>query len=110
MRMNHYQVPDGLEVRDEQLGMGAHTDYGIVTVLWADRVPGLEILRPDGSWLPVTPLPGALLINLGDLLARWTNTIGGCRRCIEWYHHAMRPTNSSVGDRRRSSTTAMPTR
>lgn len=73
LRMNHYDVPPGVAVGDDQLGMGAHTDYGIVTVLWADPVPGLEILRHDGSWLPVLPAPGALLINLGDLLARWSN-------------------------------------
>ena len=74
LRMNNYVVPDdGEAIAPDQLGMGAHTDYGIVTVLWADPVPGLEILRPDGSWLPVLPQPGALLINLGDLTARWTN-------------------------------------
>lgn len=73
MRMNHYDVPPGVEIGPSQMGMGAHTDYGIVTVLWADPVPGLEILRPDGSWYPVIPAPGALLLNLGDLLARWTN-------------------------------------
>lgn len=73
LRLNHYAVPDGVIVEEAQMGMGAHTDYGIVTVLWADPVPGLEILRSDGSWLPVLPEPGALLINLGDLLARWTN-------------------------------------
>lgn len=73
LRMNHYEVPEGVRLELRQLGMGAHTDYGIVTVLWADPVPGLEILRPDGSWHPVVPAPGAVLINLGDLLARWTN-------------------------------------
>ena len=73
LRMNHYDVPVGVEVGESQMGMGAHTDYGIVTVLWADPVPGLEILRADGGWLPVTPEPGALLINLGDLTARWSN-------------------------------------
>ena len=73
LRMNHYHVPEDIVVGEGQLGMGAHTDYGIVTVLWADPVPGLEILRVDGTWLPVVPTPGALLINLGDLLARWSN-------------------------------------
>ncbi|MFN3257813.1 MAG: isopenicillin N synthase family dioxygenase [Ilumatobacter sp.] len=73
LRMNHYHVPDGITLEPSQLGMGAHTDYGIVTVLWADPVAGLEILRPDGSWLSVVPEPGALLINLGDLTSRWTN-------------------------------------
>lgn len=73
LRLNRYDVPDGVAIGESRMGMGAHTDYGIVTVLWADPVLGLEILRPDGSWLPVAPVQGALLINLGDLLARWTN-------------------------------------
>lgn len=72
LRLNHYLVPDDVEIGDE-MGMGAHTDYGIVTVLWADAVPGLEIMRHDGTWVSVVPEPGALLINLGDLLARWSN-------------------------------------
>ena len=75
LRMNRYSMPDG-DVRLEpgQLGMGPHTDFGIVTVLWADDVlPGLQILDSDGGWNDVRPAPGALLINLGDLLARWTN-------------------------------------
>jgi isopenicillin N synthase-like dioxygenase len=53
--------------------MGAHTDYGIVTVLYADRVPGLQIVGPDGAWHDVMPAEQALLVNLGDLLAQWTN-------------------------------------
>jgi len=99
LRMNHYDVPDGIVVEDSQMGMGAHTDYGIVTVLWADAVPGLEILRSDGSWLGVVPEPGALLINLGDLLARWTND-----RWMSTMHRVVPPRNSS-GDltRRRSA-------
>ena len=74
LRMNNYRLPRpdvGLE--PGQLGMGAHTDYGIVTVLWADRVPGLEIHGADGRWHPVMPAGGALLVNLGDAAARWTN-------------------------------------
>ena len=53
--------------------LGAHTDYGIVTVLYADPVPGLQIVGPDGRWHDVVPEPGALLINLGDITAQWTN-------------------------------------
>lgn len=89
LRMNHYHVPPGIELAEGQLGMGAHTDYGIVTVLWADAVPGLEILRPDGSWLPVVPYDGALLINLGDLLARWTND-----RWLSTMHRVVPPRNA----------------
>lgn len=57
----------------EALGMSEHTDYGIVTVLYADPVPGLQIVGPEGAWHDVLASPGALLVNLGDLLAQWTN-------------------------------------
>jgi isopenicillin N synthase-like dioxygenase len=74
LRMNNYPLPGpGTELEPDQLGMGAHTDYGIVTVLWADQVPGLEIHGADGNWHPVLPADGALLVNLGDATARWTN-------------------------------------
>jgi isopenicillin N synthase-like dioxygenase len=74
LRMNNYRLPDpAVRLEKDQLGMGAHTDYGIVTVLWADQVPGLEIHGADGNWHPVTPADGALLVNLGDATARWSN-------------------------------------
>jgi len=56
-----------------QLRMGPHTDYGVVTVLYADDAPGLEICTPEGEWRALRPEPGALIVNLGDLTARWTN-------------------------------------
>jgi isopenicillin N synthase-like dioxygenase len=56
-----------------QQRMGAHTDYGIVTVLWAEPVAGLQIVAPDGGWIDVIPADEALVINLGDLTAQWTN-------------------------------------
>jgi len=56
-----------------QLRLGEHSDYGLLTVLYADPVPGLQVLAADGQWLPVTPAAGTLVVNTGDLLARWTN-------------------------------------
>lgn len=73
LRMVNYGLGDPTPVEDDQLGMGAHTDYGIVTILWADPVVGLQVLDPAGAWRSVVPAPGVLLVNLGDLLARWTN-------------------------------------
>ena len=74
LRLNHYAMPEGVErVEPDQMGMGAHTDYGIVTVLWADPVsPGLQVQTPEGRWIDATPDAGALMVNLGDLTARWT--------------------------------------
>ena len=53
---------------------GAHTDYGSLTILLPESGSrGLEILAPDGAWVEVRPRPGAFIVNLGDLMARWTN-------------------------------------
>lgn len=73
LRMVHYAAGERGPAERDQLGMGAHTDYGIVTILWADPVVGLQVLDGHGEWRSVVPAPGVLLINLGDLLARWTN-------------------------------------
>jgi isopenicillin N synthase-like dioxygenase len=56
-----------------QLGAGAHTDYGSITLLHQDEVGGLEVRGADGHWHPAPAVPGALLVNTGDLMQRWTN-------------------------------------
>ena len=74
MRTINYErrTGDGPPLPGQQR-MGAHTDYGVVTVLWADATPGLEVFGDDRQWHAVAPVPGALLVNLGDLTAEWTN-------------------------------------
>ena len=42
-------------------------------ILRQDAVGGLEVLDPGGTWVGVDPVPGAFVINIGDLMARWTN-------------------------------------
>lgn len=50
-----------------------HTDYGALTLLATDGVPGLEVQPIDGPWEPVDAPAGSLIVNVGDMLARWTN-------------------------------------
>ncbi len=50
-----------------------HTDYGLITLLATDGVGGLEVRSRDGDWTMVTAPAGSLVVNLGDMLARWTN-------------------------------------
>jgi isopenicillin N synthase-like dioxygenase len=74
LRINNYALDEGTVAPDgELIGMSEHTDYGLVTVLWADQVAGLQVLGVDGVWHDVSPIDDALLINLGDVTGRLTN-------------------------------------
>jgi isopenicillin N synthase-like dioxygenase len=56
-----------------QLRAGAHTDYGTLTLLRQDTVGGLEVTTRGGEWVGVESIPGAFVVNIGDLMAGWTN-------------------------------------
>ena len=57
-----------------QLRTGAHTDFGAMTILAMTQAKGgLEVHMPDGSWAGVMAAPDELVVNLGDMIARWTN-------------------------------------
>lgn len=72
LRMLRYPPhPEGADERT--FGAGAHTDWGAVTVLAQDTHGGLEVQMPDGSWVAATPMAGTFVVNLGDMIPRWTN-------------------------------------
>lgn len=54
---------------------GAHTDYGSLTLLVQDGVGGLEVQQRDGHWVAVPAIPDTVIVNVGDLMARWTNGV-----------------------------------
>lgn len=99
LRMNNYALPPGeIDLGADLTGMGEHTDFGFVTVLWADQVAGLQVLGQDGAWHDVMPADGALLVNLGDIAARVTND--------EWMstlHRVKPPVVDGTIKRRRSA-------
>ncbi|KAI9696904.1 MAG: hypothetical protein M1820_007979 [Bogoriella megaspora] len=76
MRMIGYPPlpkPDG-EMNEDAQSCGTHTDYGCVTLLLADATKGaLQVRAKDGSWIDADPLPGAFVVNIGDMIERWTN-------------------------------------
>ena len=70
-RPTHYPA---VERGKGRLGASAHTDYGTLTILLADPVVGgLQLEGLDGVWHDVDAVPGSLVVNLGDAMARWTN-------------------------------------
>lgn len=82
-----------------QLRAGAHSDYGSLTILLPQAgSKGLQIERPDGSWLDVPPIPGAFIINIGDLMQRWTND-----RWVSTVHRVVNPANPDEARLRRQS-------
>jgi isopenicillin N synthase-like dioxygenase len=69
-----YYPPQPAELGEDQFGVAPHSDFGCITLLWQDTNGGLEVLeRSTQSWIPAPPIPGTLVINVADLLARWTN-------------------------------------
>jgi len=60
---------------DEEIGLGAHSDYECFTLLLQDSNPGLEILSPDGHWISAAPVEGGIVVNVADFLMRWTNGV-----------------------------------
>jgi isopenicillin N synthase-like dioxygenase len=82
-----------------QIRAGAHTDYGSLTILLPQPGSrGLEILTPDGAWTEVPPHASAFVINIGDLMARWTND-----RWVSTLHRVVNPTAENGGNARRQS-------
>ena len=68
-----YYPPLPAATATTRFGTGAHTDYGTLTLLYQDDTGGLEIRGSSGEWVQATPIEGTYVINVGDLLARWSN-------------------------------------
>ena len=71
LRLLHYPPQDPTAPKDEY-GSAPHTDFGAITLLAQDDVGGLSVSTPEGSWADVPPLPGAFVMNVGDVLHRWS--------------------------------------
>lgn len=82
-----------------QLRAGAHSDYGALTILKSENVPGgLQVLNRAGDWVEVEPPSGAFVVNIGDLMMHWTND-----RWTSTLHRVVNPPRDvALGSRRQS--------
>jgi isopenicillin N synthase-like dioxygenase len=71
LRFLHYPPQESDD--DEQFGQGPHTDNSFITMLAREDVPGLAVRLPSGEWLAPPVIPGTFLVNLGNVMKRWSN-------------------------------------
>lgn len=93
LRLLHYPPVPAAELESQlSARMPAHTDWGSITMLFQDDCGGLEVESRQGEFVEAKPLKGAIVMNIGDLLMRWSN---GCYTvfffflsllvfCLEW--------------------------
>jgi isopenicillin N synthase-like dioxygenase len=98
MRLNFYPEQTS-PPKPGQLRAGAHTDYGAFTILNGESVPGgLQVLAKNGEWIDVETDPETFVINIGDLLMRWTND-----RWVSNTHRVVNPPASVASQAKRLS-------
>ena len=98
MRLNFYPAQTSAP-QPGQLRAGAHTDYGAFTILNGESVPGgLQVLAKNGQWIDVETDPQTFVINIGDLLMRWTND-----RWVSNTHRVVNPPASVASRAKRLS-------
>ncbi|HEY0297022.1 MAG TPA: 2-oxoglutarate and iron-dependent oxygenase domain-containing protein [Bordetella sp.] len=73
-RLLHYP-PQTVDSQSGQFGAAEHTDYGCITLLWQDDVGGLQVKNRAGKWVDAPYIEGTFVINIGDMLARWSNDL-----------------------------------
>ena len=72
-QMVYYPASTPQDYAEARFGVAPHTDFGVLTVLLQDSSGGLQVRAKSGDWIEAPPIPGTLVCNIGDLLARWSN-------------------------------------
>jgi isopenicillin N synthase-like dioxygenase len=92
--------PDQVEPpKQGQLRAGAHTDFGTMTILRPDNAPGgLQVMSKAGDWLAARVPAGGFVVNIGDMMARWTND-----RWVSTLHRVVNPPRDLVSGTERLS-------
>ncbi|MEP1781413.1 2-oxoglutarate and iron-dependent oxygenase domain-containing protein [Reichenbachiella sp.] len=71
--IHYFPIENPEEVPDNAVRAAEHGDINLITLLMGASADGLQVLRRDGKWIPITALPNQIVVNVGDMLARHTN-------------------------------------
>ena len=71
--IHYFPIENPEEVPDDAVRAAEHGDINLITLLMGASADGLQVLRRDGKWIPITALPNQLVVNVGDMMARLTN-------------------------------------
>ena len=71
--IHYYPIEDPDSVPEDAVRAAEHGDINLITLLMGASAEGLQVLRRDGKWIPITALPNQLVVNVGDMLERLTN-------------------------------------
>ncbi len=98
LRVRNYPAPNA-PPKPGQIRAGAHSDYGSLTILCTeDRPGGLQVCNADGEWVDVPIVTGTFVVNIGDLMARWTNDAW-----VSTLHRVVNPPAGTEAESRRQS-------
>lgn len=96
LRLLHYP-PLQTSPKPGQMRAGEHSDYGSLTLLFQDQIEGLEVQKNSGEWIKIPAIPGTVVVNIGDLMQRWTNHIFCSTK-----HRVIIPNNDKINQSRYS--------
>lgn len=95
LRAIHYFPLDPETVQPGAVRAAAHGDINLITLLMGASAEGLEVLRRDGAWIPITALPDQVIVNVGDMLDRLTN-----HKLKSTIHRVVNPPREKMGTSR----------
>lgn len=72
---NYYPITTREEKESDAVGLGSHTDLQLFTLLWQDKVGGLQVLNKEGQWIKAPPVDGTIVVNIGDFMMRLCNDL-----------------------------------
>lgn len=93
--IHYFPIPNPDELPEGAVRAAAHGDINLITLLMGASAEGLEVLRRDGVWIPITALPNQVVVNVGDMLDRLTN-----HKLKSTIHRVVNPPKEKMGTSR----------